>query len=264
MKPSISIEIEIDEFWFLLQKFAPAVVVGVENPYPGWLIEEIKAKGKGAVLSLSARNLAHTLSETEVSIDEALAAMVGTCARPEHTLIVQSRTTRGGQAHAYVHFREGLIVIHVPVDRRKHLLSAVGSREDLVENLSDALRLRSEAEGVGNPFEVDETSLFQARDCCARGDKKEAITLLERSGMEKMVAENLAEVLSRPVANSTVVAIVHRAERGLSNIRGFALLEGSGQMWVMTPFERNEYHFVRFVPSKCESIREEFIRVLPQ
>lgn len=53
----LSIDLSSDEFWFLLQQFGPAVVLGVQNPHLGWLIEEIEKADRTALRSLVDREI---------------------------------------------------------------------------------------------------------------------------------------------------------------------------------------------------------------
>ncbi len=59
----ITVELSSDEFWFLIQQFSPAVVLGMQNPHLGWLIEEIEKADRSSLRILVDRGFVRIASK---------------------------------------------------------------------------------------------------------------------------------------------------------------------------------------------------------
>lgn len=259
----LAIHLSSEELWFLLSQFGPAVILGMENPYLGWLANEIEAAHKAALKSLVDRDLVRMVSKDEIALDETLATMVAACAQADHSLIVQRQRADGAGQRSHVHFANGLIVEHQETEPGRHRLMAVRDRQALTDLLAIVLQSDSRAADEGESFDIAEQVLFEARDLCSQGHAQRAVALLVSRGLNDEMAAQLTKVLASPTASSSVVVLVNRAEAETQHVRGFAVLEGQHRMWIVRSHDGNGHDQVEFVPANATTIQARFFDILP-
>jgi hypothetical protein len=253
------------ELWFLFSLFGPAMVMGMENPYMGWLAEEREQAHKNAFRSLIDRDLARVIAEDEIDLDDELTQMIQTCVNPKHSLILQAGGADTGDdvSRRLVHYNGEHIVEHQILDDQQHRLTAIKDNDALVDAVTPLFGLKTSAASQGEQFQIEEEVLFEVRRFCADGDTQEAQSTLLGAGLDEETACALVQVLANPVANSAAVVVVNREEQDRQHVRGLAFLEGEHDLWIMQPFEKNETAHVQFIPSNAKALKERFISILP-
>lgn len=251
------------EFWFLLQQFSPAVILGMENPYLGWLVDEIKTAQRKTLKSLLDRDLVRKISRDEIELDDVLATMIGVCAHPDHSLVVQFQNGSSKNIQRYVHFENGLIVEQFEFEPGHHRLTAIKDREALIAHLNDFLRLSTLAVSRGGKFRLPEDALFEARSLCNEGHTRKAFNKLKKIGLSEEKATTLTTALSKPVANSAFVVLSNRNNADVQHVKGFALLESENGLWVMLPYDKSGEKMVEFIPANANLVRQHFLEILP-
>ena len=257
-----SLDFSADELWFLMTQFGPAFIMGMENPYLGFLADEIEEATRKAVHSLIERDIARQISEDSIEVDEVVAAMVQSCVHPQHTLIVQS-VTAGKGVRRFIHFSSDAIVEHLEEETGNHRLTAIRDRDALGDHLQDALRLETETGSDAQPFRLTEQALFEVSELLMQGKHEDAGSLLAEADLEKGIQQRLTAALSDPVANASFAVVMNRNDRDTQHIRGFAFLEGKDDLWLLRPVEQMGQPQVEFQPGNAEAIRRRFEEILP-
>jgi len=259
----ISIELSSGELWFLLQQFSPAAILGMKNPHLGWFIEEIEEADRNALRSLVDREIVRIASKNQIEFDDVLASMIRTCAHPQHTLISQFQNSTGANRQRYIHFGNNLIVEHVEFKRGHHRLTALKDRDALLERLDEVLRLSSTASSRGGKFHLPEQALFDARTLCSQGHARKALSDLKKAKLADEKASLLAKALTDPVANSAFAMLCNQSQPQIQNVKGFALLEGKENFWILMPFDKNGDKMVEFIPASTKLVKQRFLEILP-
>jgi len=259
----VSIELLSDELWFLLRQFGPAIALGMKNPHLGWLIEEIQEADRNALRSLVDREIIHIASKNQIELDNALATMLRTCAHPQHTLISQFQDATGANKQRYIHFGNNLIVEHVEFKRGQHRLTAIKDREALLEHLDEVLRPSSTASSHGGKFHMPEQTLFEARALCSQGHARKALNDLKKENLSEEKAASLTKTLTDPVANSAFAMLCNQGQPQIQNVKGFALLEGKNDFWILMPYDKDSHKMVEFIPASSKLVKQRFLEILP-
>jgi hypothetical protein len=263
---TISIDFTVDELWFLMSQFGPTYVTGIDNPYLGWLADEIQEATKGAVQSLVEKDIARVLTEDSIELDDAVVEMVRVCVHPLHTLLasIQPQIGEADGFQHYVHFAEpDWIVEHVEFEPGMHRLTAIRDQQALVELLQDDLRLDSAAASAPPAFKLRQETLHAAARLYIEGKAPEGLSLLEESGLEAAVCQRLGAVLAAPVANASYVVMKNRNNSDRNFTCGFGYLEGEAELWLMRPFKQGDEAWVEFTPGSAELVRAKFLEILP-
>jgi len=246
-----------------MSQFGPAYIIGMENPHLGWLTEEIEEVDRKAVQGLAERGLIGEITEQEVEIDDALLSMVEACVHPEHSLIVYSQTEDGKGKERYIHFAQDRIVEHIESESNIHCLTAFENRAALTLHLKDDLRLASKTSSSSQSFYLPEEVLLNTSRLYADGKAQEGNAVLQKSNLYSTIIQTLDNVLTEPIANSSFVVLVNQNNPNTQHVRGFGILEGKDEFWLMCPTERMGQPQVEFTPANAEIAHQRFIEILP-
>ncbi len=233
------------------------------NPHLGWLIDEIEADQHLALRSLVDRDIVRIVSKNQIELDDVLAAMIKTCAHPQHTLISQFQDSTGKDKQRYIYFDNELIVEHIEFKPGLHRLTAIKDRDVLLAHLSEVLRLSSTVSSRGGKFCLPEKILFEARFLCTQGHAREALNDLKKAQLSDEKAALLSKALTNPVANSAFVAVHNQGKLELQNVKGFALLEGNNEFWILLPYDKAGDRMVEFIPTNSKLVKQRFLDILP-
>ena len=253
----------VNELWLLLSQYGPAYVLGMENPYLGWLADEIESAHHQAVDSLLARGLARPLTDETIDVDDQLLAMAEACVHPIHSVVLQVSQANGQGEQRYIHFTDGLIVDHQVTGLDQHVLSSYASRTALLESMSTIFRLNSGTRGRGSAFQLPETALYQAAELAASGRPDEISVVLKEAGLQKPDIEALQAALTHPVANVSLAVIANQGNPDTQHVRGFGILESEADLWLLCPFDQLGQPKVEFIPIDAAGIRQRLEETLP-
>ena len=259
MEPKL---LHVHEFWLLLSQYAPAVVLGVDNPYTGWLADEIEEANRQAVESLLERGL---ITETAdgYDADDELLAMAEVCVHPRHTVILQRSLEDGGNEQRFIHISDKLIVEHYLAEPEKHMLGTIPSHQALIDHMTERLGLHAAGQGKGKPFKLPEALLFEVSALGEAGQAEEIRAKLKDAGLDEPELTALVDTLCEPKANSSIAVVANQGDPESQHVRGFGLLQGAADLWVMTPFESLGKPFVDFTPASIADIRERVEGAIP-
>ena len=253
-----------NELWLLLSQFGPAFVLGIENPYQGWLAEEIEEAHKKAAESLLQRGLARPLTDETLDVDDSLFAAVEVCAHPKHTLVLQLSLAGNRSDQRYYHFRDQLQVGHYEKNPGEQTLQIFSSREELISEISGLLNVsREQKPGLDLSFILPEDTLYQAVNLAQNGSKDKIISLLNEAGLDQTEVEALALSLTKPLFNASLAVIVNQGESETQHVRGFGLLESEKHLLFMRPFERVGQPQVEFTTGGYAALQQKLEETLP-
>ena len=152
---------------------------------------------------------------------------------------------------------------HIEFKRGQHRLTAIKDREVLLTHLEEVLRLSSTTSSRGGKFHLPEQTLFEARSLCSKGHARTALTNLKKAKLSEEKAALLAKALTSPFANSAVVTLCNQGKPQIQNVKGFALLEGENDFWIMLPYDKDGDKMVEFLPANAKLVKQRFLDILP-
>jgi hypothetical protein len=258
-----SIEFNTPELLLVLGNFGPCIVMGVEDPYIGMLSDEVKTMQHSALESLLMRGIVSSVSENEIEFEDHVSTIADVIYQPKHSLIVHSKSMTNSDFHCYIHFANEWIVQHSPLGDH-HQLTLTQKVENLSEYLDLPLHASSKSESSSPTFSLAEEVLFEVRSLCALGDLNSARDRLKAAHLFSDAIDPLINTLNRPVATSSFVLIVNRNNVESQYVRGFSVLEGGDEMWIMEPFEKEGAAMVTFLAANAKKVRERFFDTLPK
>lgn len=167
----------------------------------------------------------------------AIQALLGTCIKPEKTLIVSyDRPTRLRES-LYFHQRGNLLVSHTIPLSAIHQFAALDRQLVIPELLLALLDLESLDDPVatGASTHVSQAVITQARDAAQQGAST-AIALMTGNGLPAEFANAFAATLTDMKLNMTLV-FLDNYQDSAANAEGFTLLIGPNGCWRLEPDE---------------------------
>gem|GEM_PF-4650940 len=262
MNTDFSAEFNTHELLLVLGTFGPCLVMGVEDPYLGMRAEEVVVSQRRALDSLLMKGFIHGVSEEKINLQDQIFTAANVIHHPNHSLIIHSKQRSNGDFHSYIHFGNEWIVHHKP-SQDQHQLILMQNVNRLSNGLGQALRNGSKAESSGPSFSLGEDKLFGVRRLCAEGKPNEARVRLDAEHLPAEVVSSLIETLSEPVTTSSFVLVVNRNIVESQYVRGFSVIEGVDEMWIMEPYEEEENSMVTFHAANASKVRERFLELIP-
>jgi hypothetical protein len=256
-------EFTADELYLLLGLFGPCISFGVPNPYLGKFAEEIEAAQTAARASLLRRDVIRQMNEREIALDEVIAKIIQTCARPAHTAIVTVQISRTARQMLYIHFTPDLVVEHAVVESNRHQLTPYPDHAAIVERISHLLHLNGQKAAEGGSFTIDEKLLLDVHSSVAKKGKKKIKRTLIEAGLKVDQADLLLSALGNPVANSSVVVLVNREDGEKQHVTGLGMLESTLGAWLLLLKGVADAPQVEFIPSTAREILTRLDSLLP-
>jgi len=262
MTDGFTVELNTPELLFILGTFGPCLVMGVDDPYLGMMVEEVALAQRSALDSLMMRGFIRSISEDKIDLQDQIFTAANVIHHPNHSLIIHSKEISNSDFHCYIHFGNEWIVYHTP-SQDQHQLILVQNVDKLSNDLNPAFRSGSKAESSGPSFGLGEEFLFEIRRLCAEGELNEAKDRLDAERVPSEAVSPLVNTLSEPIATSSFVLVVNRNNVESQYVRGFSVIEGVDEMWIMEPYEENGNSMVNLQPANALRVRERFFELIP-
>ena len=259
-----SLELGENELWFLLSQYRSGIIVGVQDPYHGRRAEEIRAANETAFQSLVQRGILQLASENEVFLAEWIISLLGVCHHPDYSLIVQYQVAGGPLKRTFTHYSENLMVKLCETKPHHYHLRVVPDQEALLDLFDEALRSKTGSMNGGREFRLTANALYKARELCIKGDLQRSEKTMSSAGLAEEQAQRLTRSLYKPVRNTSVIVIANRNITETQFVRGFSILEGADDLWIMDPYEENGEEVIAFIPANAEKVRARFLEILPR
>lgn len=250
------------EFVFIAGMLGAQSVVGIRDPFEGWLAAEIEDAWIRAREAMVRRNLLLVRSDGSVYVESGTASVVGACSFPEASVIV-THTPAQGEACAYgFHLFDGRIVrLTAPlVPNAACSLELVSTDVKHLHDLVAGILSLDGATPCAEGGELPEAVLLEARNQAGQAGEGAARAALLSGGLSAGVATALAASLRRPISNYAIALITQAA--GPVEPRGIGLLQAENGLWRFTSAEREGQTWVQISPSTMKDARLELQRVL--
>ncbi|MDY7077909.1 MAG: hypothetical protein SXV54_13420 [Chloroflexota bacterium] len=256
------------EMVFLAGSLGADTLLGVDDPFMGWLADEIEEAWKQAQVALAERRFIEIQPDEGIVMDVAVAAMVGTCAFPDASFVVTFASASRETMTHHLHVTRQLVVEQIAVAEpaATYQLMALEDGEAAYHRILEVLSLDGQQAVPSSGGKLPEAALSQAREVAAEAGLEEAQKVLQDAGLTDTTVAALAETLVDPIANGALVALARQETTW--EVAGLGLLEGQNGLWRLRAFTRGGENWVEVIPCDVtearEAIRRVMNRVLPE
>lgn len=232
------------ELYTLASLLGGEMLIGVPDPFPGWLTEEIQAAMDEARQSLTVRGILAPRGEGEVVIDVVTAALVGTLVAPRAAFLLTHTTPDLLSRQINIYHRPPLTAA---MEQREGqwVLRFLPDTDGIVHQVQELWGLGSQQAVRASPFSLPEGVMEEARRAQPLGET-EIRKRLEEAGVPLAGAGALARTLADPRQNGALVAVLSR--QGVWDAGGLGMLEGENGLWLLRSFSRQQVQWIECIP----------------
>lgn len=265
MKTSTPLSLNVREIVFLAGVIGSDGLVGIPDPFEGWLASEVEEALWQVRRDLIDRGLCTVQADDSLSIANEIAPLVATIASPTASFTVTYASAPGTHAIRHVHVTGESAVEHTVIDGESPRceFTSYNGPDAISRRVLELLKLPPGPVTVPTcpGGRLRQAALMHARQT-ATSDRAAAATLLRQNGLEVATATALAEALATAGSNSSLIAI--NRQTAPWTVDGLGLLEGGGALWLLRGFTRNGEEWAEATPSDVERAERVVLSLLHQ
>lgn len=251
------------EATLLASLLGASTLLGVQDPFVGWLTEEIAEAWTRAQTALTARRVLTVETDGALTLDPAMGVLLHTWAFPLASCIL-TRSLPGGTAETrYFHIGQNLAVEQTQVDDAVEV-AALPDATAVFGRIAHLLGIVAQRAAPGGRARLPEVT-FRAARAQATGDREVTVAALRGAGLTEETAYALAASLRHPVLHGALVALARRPTAW--EVGGLGLLDSAGGLWQLRAFTRDGTAWVEATPTDAAglqtTLRRAMNRVLP-
>lgn len=263
---SLAITCSPVEASFLAGLLGATSLVGLADPFQGWLADEIEAAWADARAALADRHFIAVQGDGRIIMDIGVAALIATWAFADVSFLLTCTTVEGPVEECHFHVRQRQAVEQRMTTEGAIRLVPFEDVAAVYRQIAERLRLRDQSAATGTRASLPEAALARARAIAAERGAEAASTVLRQAYLPIATADALAEALATPSLNGALAAL---ARHGTGwDVAGIGVLEGPSGLWRLRAFSQEGENWVEVVPCDAEGARAElrrvFNRVLPE
>lgn len=241
-----------EELFTLAAVLGGKTLIGVPDPFPGWLTEEIEAAVNKACENLIRCGYLQEQNGA-LQMDVLVAALVAAVAEPDTVVILTAHQPPQMPQQKAFYWRPPLIVYLRHEEEALHL-AALSSTEEIPSLVRKAWELEMQQPARAQGFAVLQKTLDAVREALGQGEQ-EAIRVLHRSGVESGDARAFVRTLQTGTRNGALTAL--RPLETTWQVSGIGMLEGENGLWRLRPFQRQNAEWVECTPCSADELIEE-------
>ncbi|MDQ0285169.1 hypothetical protein J2Z49_000259 [Desulfofundulus luciae] len=255
------------ELTFLAKLLGAETFLGIQDPFRGWLADEIEAAWLKARESLAARRFIEVEPDGGIIMDSVVAALVGACGSPDASYAL-TYTSGGEETYSCCFHVTRNLGVEITTRGEPPVceLTALDGFEAVYQRVCEIFGLADQEAPVASKGELLETALFEARRIAGESGVEAASAFLRQAHLNQAIAEALAATLAQPVGNGALVTMSW--QDGTWKVDGLGLLEGDNGLWLLRSFVKKDAKWVELIPCSaeqaCVEIKRMMERVLPQ
>jgi len=250
-KSSLSIALSQEELFVILAYLHAENLLGLEPEiFKELSKDQINLVMGVAERALVARGFLKPGPENRLQLEPAVFATLGACAFPETSLIVTRHRPDAVGENYFFHTSRKMIVMHTMPVTAIHQFIAVEEKTAVARAVLSILSMDSLSKPKCAAGQIEQAILVNARDTAQGQGSEEAFKMLSQTNLGKKTAQELAETLTHPVANTTLAYIKHNVEGQPSD--GFTILQGQNALWLLAPVEGAKTELISILPVSAE------------
>jgi hypothetical protein len=243
------------EYVILSAAMGGDVHLGFEDPFKGYLVEEINEVVESEVIQgLQKKSLLVDQEGETYQVDPSLESLLWNAVFPDVSLLVNQYSSGSmGDDREILHFSSEGVVQQQGVNGDIHLKTM--SVDEWKNWITERMDGQSKSFPGGQRLVLPE-KVFQEAEERAIQDVRETEKMITEVGVNQESAKALAQTLGSFMRRLAFVA-VHRSPQNWE-VNGFAVLEGGNGYWLISPIQHDGGEWVEMEPCSGEEVRKRF------
>lgn len=256
MDIELSVDLTPIEMTYLARLLGADMLVGIGDPFFGWLTEEIKEAWERAKGSLAEKGAVQVKEDGAVIVDVLAGGVIAVCARPDTTFLIHNKPYKEGGESRVFHVTPKLCVEH-PFPGDPELEIKLNLYNDPFAGLSKLEELAAIESGAGKDGDSFTTTMEKLWRVMAEVEKEEKDIgdVLSRAGIKGKASRLLSPTLGSPFQLSNLLRV--ELVEGDWQIEGLAFLGGK-ELWKISPDMQSKH--IRVQVAACG--REQAIKAI--
>ncbi len=244
------------ELFTLASLLGGEMLVGVDDPFPGWLSEEIEEAAQAARQSLAERGHLTLQPDGRVVMDLLPAALVGAMVQPR-TVLLLSAALPDSTARRWAFYRRPPLTVLLEEVQGGYLLRPLEGRQRVEERILEAWQIQAQKAARAASFLLPQQAIEQARQARLQGEEAVRQTL-QRLGIAARNARALAATLCAARCNGALVLLTRRGAAWQTD--GLGMLDGENGLWQLR--SRPGDNLVELLPCPAGRLRADLQALL--
>ena len=246
------------ELFTLASLLGGVMLVGVPDPFPGWLTEEIEEAMQAARKTLAERGHLTLRPDGQVVMDVATAALVGTLVAPRAVFLLTEATPDKAPRQWACYHRPPLTVL-LESEGEALSLKPLEGQSALFEQVVSAWQLGVQKAVRAETLSLPESAMQSEREARTAGEAAMQ-NALQQAGAGAKNARALARTLSASRRSGALVAM--RPRENSWETGGLGMLDGENGLWLLRSFTRQQADWVELIPCSAQKLSAEIEMLL--
>jgi len=246
------------ELFTLASLLGGVMLVGVPDPFPGWLTEEIEEAMQAARKALAERGHLTLRPDGQVVMDVVTAALVGTLVAPQAVVLFTETSPDESPRQQACYHRPPLTVLLESEGETLHLGPLEGTSAPY-EQIVGIWQVGAQKAVRAETFSLPESAMQSAREALSSGEAA-VQKALQQTGAGVKNARALARTLSAPRRNGALVTM--RPRKNSWETGGLGMLDGENGLWLLHSFTRQQADWVELIPCSAQKLSAEIEMLL--
>ncbi len=260
MDESLTIACSPTEAAFLAGLLGADTLLGITDPFHGWLVHDIESAWTCARENLAGRRYIEIQANGKVMMDSLVATLISTWALADASVLLTATTSGEPTDLCNFHLTKQNAVEQRIIDDGIIRIMPVKDAAAVYCRTARSLRLDGQSAAPGDRAALPEAILSEARALAAKQDLTAARVALMQASLPDATANALAEALAAPITNGALAALARRPSGW--EVAGMGVIEGSEGLWRLRSIARNAENLVEFTPCNAAEARAELRRVM--
>lgn len=240
------------ELAYLTALLGGEALVGVADPFHGWLAVEVEEALRQARSSLVARGVVTISPRGAVLPEPSAEQLLRPCLGPHASLRLTRAETGKPPLERYFHLVPDLAVEVAVEEGAVSLVPYSGWSSQLPRRLEQLLGLGSKAKPAGGPADLPSQYFQQAEALALESGAAVAAAWLTQVGVAGETAASLASAMAEPQGTCSVLRLARQGTGwAVEGVGGYL---GAGSLWRMQPREQHGQTWLTLSPSTPEHL----------
>lgn len=241
------------ELYTLASLLGGETLIGIPDPFPGWLTEEIHAAMEQARQSLIMRGILAVRDDGQIVMDVVAAAFIGALVSPQAVFIITATTPDQPSRQINLYHRPPLTV---SMEEREGnwMLTFIPNTTPIASQVHELWHLGAQTAVQATSFTLPEDEMSQI--CQMRAlEEEQILNRLRHAAVPLASAQAMARTLTAPRQNGAIVALSSR--QGIWDVGGLGMLEAENGLWLLRSFSRQGANWVECIPRSGKQLMAE-------
>ena len=264
-KNDLIMNISQEELLYLLKILGSPIIPGID---PG-IFEKVTERDIGIAVSVAeraliARGFITPKGDGYVNIDEVPLALVGTCAMPVYSVIVEVTNTKTTQG-IFWHGTERIIVEHSSPLRGIHKFKALAKETDLANYIQKCIPSPDETSLESLEGLLEESFYEQGKNIIRdTSNIGEAVQIFTAGGLDKKTADGLAQAMDGAESTLTIGFIRHKSGNTSYSVGGVGIIAPKRSFFISPLEDSTKFNLQSLNFSKWEKWLRENIQIIQE